>query len=117
MQGPFDQQRAIMAQRMGASTGAPPGGLNPSQGAPPPPVGAQQPLGGAPSEMGMGMGPQPSEAKPLLDQVFQIVIRGNPADMEAVGEFIARLKSMSDKHNMGQGQMQMGAGPPAMSTP
>lgn len=119
MQGPFDQQKAILAQRMQSSTGAPSGGLQTPMGSPPPQMGGQQPQSGAPQSMGMdtGLGQQPSEAKPLLDQVFTIVVRGNPADLEALGEFLARIQSLSQKHQMGQGQMQMGNAPPAMSTP
>lgn len=118
MPGPFDQQKAIMAQRMAGSTGAPPSGLGTPGGSPPPQMGGQQPLGAAPPQAGApGMNQQPSEVKPLLDQAFQVLLRGNPADVEAVGEFLAKIKNLYEKHNAGQGQMQMGAAPPAMSTP
>lgn len=106
---PLDQQRAIMAQRMAQRTtpqGAPPGGLSGGLGSPPPPNGSQQPLGGA---------PQTSRLEPLLQQVMQILVEGNPADLEAFGKFMAQLQQLAQEHNMGQGTPQ--AAPTAGAQP
>lgn len=78
-----------MAQRLG---GGAPGGLQPSQGMPPPPMRGQQPTGAAPQ----------SQIAPMLEQVKEIVLQGNPADLAAVGEFVSWIVALDQAH-AGQG--------------
>jgi hypothetical protein len=100
MATPLDQQKAIMAQRMGQSAGmgAPQGGLPTGGMSPPPASQGQQTPGGA---------PQSSRLEPLLQQVMQILVEGNPADLEAFGKFMAQLQQLVQEHGMGQGASQV----------
>jgi hypothetical protein len=92
MPTPFEQQRNQMASRM-----APSGGMGASAGTPPPQSGPQQPPGGASSRL-----------EPLLQQVLQILVEGNPADLEAFGKFMGQLQQLMQDHQ-GQGMPQGGA--------
>jgi hypothetical protein len=89
----FDQQRSVMAQRM---SGATPGGLSQPMNTPPPSSAPQQTPGGAPVS---------SRLEPLLQQVMQILVEGNPADLEAFGKFMAQLQQLVGDHQ-GQGAPQ-----------
>lgn len=103
MPSPIEMQQMQMAQRMG--NGATVGGMQPMQGSPPPPAMGQQPPTGAPTQ---------SQVQPLLDQVLDIIVMGNPADLQALGEFFAKVQQLVQEHEMGQG---MGTNAPAMGTP
>jgi hypothetical protein len=92
MPTPFEQQRMQMGQRMGAPS---PGGMGAGVGTPPPQAGSQAP-GGAPAS---------SRLEPLLQQVMQILVEGNPADLEAFGKFMAQLQQLVGDHQ-GQGAPQ-----------
>ena len=96
MPTPYEMQRAQMANRMGA----PSGGMGAGGQTPPPGPGPQNPNGGAPAN---------SRLEPLLQQVLQILVEGNPADLEAFGKFMAQLQQLMQDHQ-GQGVSQ---GPPS----
>lgn len=89
MPTPFEQQRQQMASRM-----APSGGMGSSGPTPPPGQNPQQPPGGASSRL-----------EPLLQQVLQILVEGNPADLEAFGKFMGELQQLMQDHQ-GQGAPQ-----------
>lgn len=95
MPTPFDAQRQQMISRMGAA----PGGMGAGNRMPPPGSGPQNPTGGA---------PQNSRLEPLLQQVMQILVEGNPADLEAFGKFMGELQQLVQDHQ-GQGMPQGGA--------
>ena len=95
MPTPFEQQRTQMASRM-----APSGGMGVGGQTPPPGSNPQQPPGGASSRL-----------EPLLQQVMQILVEGNPADLEAFGKFMTELQTLVQDHQ-GQG-MQQGQPPMA----
>ena len=107
MPTPFDAQRQQMGQRM---MGSPPGGMGAGAGMPPPQAGPQQPPGGGSSRL-----------EPLLQQVMQILVEGNPADIEAFGKFMGELNQLVESHNQGQGAPQgqppMGGGMPQGQPP
>jgi len=108
MPGMLDQQKAIMAQRMGGS----PGAMGGSTATPPPQFGTpQQGSGGAPS----------SRLAPLLQQVLQILVEGNPADLQEFGKFMAQLQNLVQAHEQGQGGppqgQPMGGAPPQQAMP
>lgn len=112
MPGPLDMQRNQMAQNMAGAPAS--GGLQPQMGppVPPPQMGGQQPPGA------QSMGGGQSQVKPLLDQALQIIVQGNPADLQALGEFMAQIQSMVERHNaMGQGTAQSAPAPPATPIP
>jgi hypothetical protein len=84
-----------MASRMGAApTGM--GGMNQT---PPPGSAPQQPVGNAPGS---------SRLEPLLQQVMQILVEGNPSDLEAFVKFMGQLQQLMQDHQ-GQGTPQGGA--------
>ena len=93
-----------MANRAG---GASPGGLQPPMGMPPPPATGQLPLGGTPQQS------QGSQVAPLLEQVKQIVVQGNEADLAALGEFMQWLNQLVQEHDTG---LAGGMGTPAPGT-
>ena len=103
MPSPIEMQQMQMAQRMGANPGASVGGMQPMQGAPPPSAMGQQPPSGAPSQI-----------QPLLDQVLDILVQGNPADLQALGQFFAKIQQLVQEHEVGQG---MGTNVPNSGTP
>lgn len=106
MPTPFDMQRQQMGQRMMSS---PPGGMGAGAGMPPPQAGPQQPPGGGSSRL-----------EPLLQQVMQILVEGNPADVEAFGRFMGELNQLVQDHQgqgMPQGQPPMGGGMPSGMPP
>lgn len=108
MPGPLDMQRNQMMQDMTAA----PGGLQTQMGSPPPQMGGQQPPGA------QSMGGGTSQVKPLLDQALQIIVQGNPADLQALGEFMTRIQQLVERHNaMGQGTAQSAPAPPAQPIP
>jgi len=112
VQSMMDRQKAILGQRIAnrMPSGAAPGGMQPSAGSPPPPMGMQQPPGVAPQASGQ------SQLAPLLEQVMQVLVQGNPADLEVFGQFMARIKDMVQQHQ-GQGTMQSAPAPPASPIP
>ena len=90
MPTPFEMQRQQMGQRMmGSSPGAP----GAPSGTPPPQGGPGQAPGGS------------SRLEPLLQQVMQILVEGNPADLEAFGKFMGELNQLVQDHQ-GQGAPQ-----------
>lgn len=101
MPTPFEQQRMQMGQRMGAPM---PSGMGAGGQTPPPGPGPQQSPGGAPAS---------SRLEPLLQQVMQILVEGNPADLEAFGKFMAQLQQLVGDHQgqgIPQGQPPMAGG-------
>jgi hypothetical protein len=96
MPTPYEMQRQQMASRMGAPS---PGGPGVASGTPPPQGSPGQAPGGAPSS---------SRLEPLLQQVMQILVEGNPSDLEAFGKFMGQLQQLMQDHQ-GQGTPQGGA--------
>ena len=94
----YDPAKNEMARRMAMQSGAPPGGLSPGQGSPPPPPGqgGQFPQGAAPQAQ--------SRLTPLLQQVMQILVEGRPEDLDAFGQFQAQLYELVQSHQSGLGQ-------------
>lgn len=93
----YDPAKNEMARRMASQPGAPPGGLSPGMGSPPPPPGQ----GG---QLPQGVAPQPSRLTPLLQQVLQILVEGQQEDLIAFGEFQAQLAELVQSHQAGLGQ-------------
>jgi hypothetical protein len=101
MPTPYEMQRQQMASRMGAPS---PGGPGVASGTPPPQGSPGQSPGGAPVS---------SRLEPLLQQVLQILVEGNPADLEAFGKFMGQLQQLMQDHGNGQGAGQVAPqGPP-----
>lgn len=104
----YEMQRNQMAARMG---GAPMG----SPGASP----VMPPTQGRPRQAPVGA-PQNSRLEPLLQQVMQILVDGNPTDLEEFGKFMAELQTLVQEHQgqgAPQGQPPMAGGMPGASAP
>ena len=111
MQGPLDQAKAVMAQRMASQAPGMAGG------------GLQQPTGYASSPMGQGQ--YPPTASPqmqstpgfedALNFVEQTLVQGNEGDLAAFGAFMGRLQTMIQQHQQGGQAAAPGQMPPQMA--
>jgi len=111
----YELAKQQMAQRL-SGRGVSPSGLRSPMGSPPPSSVGQQPLGAAPTAGAPTMGAGQARITPLLEQVFAILVQGDPADLQAFGEFMARLQDMVQRHQ-GQGAAQTAPTAPAATPP